>query len=61
MQDAQINLRLTRTELAELDALAEYHGLNRSNMLRFLSREKARALGISVRAVAEEDGAVPRS
>jgi hypothetical protein len=49
-QTEQINLRLTPSDLAELDALASELGLNRSNMLRFLVREKTRAIAASAGA-----------
>jgi hypothetical protein len=43
-REQQINLRLKPSELEELDALARELSLDRSNTLRFLVREKTRAL-----------------
>ncbi len=53
----QINLRLTRADLDESDALASKLALNRSNMLRYLVREKKREIAAAfaaVRAVASK-------
>lgn len=61
MQDVQLNLRLTKAQHDELVAVAQELGLDKSNTLRFLTREKARALGLSVPSASQADAAAPTS
>lgn len=49
-QTAQINLRLTPRDLEELDAVASELALTRSSTLRFLVREKMRAIARAAHA-----------
>jgi len=63
IRTTQINIRFTSVELDEFHAVCRELCLDMSNTLRFLVREKARALGVNASSVQQrsEEQAAPGS
>lgn len=51
-RDKLFNMRMSADEWARLEALAEHFGLNAAGVLRMLTKEKCRELGLSTDAPA---------
>jgi len=55
-RDKLFNMRMSADEWARLEALAEHFGLNAAGVLRMLTKEKCRELGLSTDAPAKKPG-----
>lgn len=55
-RDKLFNMRMSADEWARLEALAEHFGLNAAGVLRMLTKEKCRELGLPTDAPAKKAG-----